>query len=418
MRRGLSLALLFGGCHGGGGDASDVRGGVRYEAEACLAPDRARPVVGSLVGSGGSVLALASGGSATFLTPSTVADAAAAGDTGGSPPIAWWRVAAGEAAVGVDYEWHAAADGPARPLATGSWHVPAGAHPECLDWRALGSVPASARRLVLRLRGDAATLRLDQFAFMRGAESPAAPAVTWASADGELELRAAAGARVSDPEWTLKLLQEARTAVAARLGVPVAGPLVLIAVAGHAATFEASGGFQNGRALFLRDDELHLPWRGYAHELVHLVEEARDWQLPWSWSEGLACAVALDVALRDFSGIEGPTREAERLATLAREGDAYWRPGWRGRNPLLPWAGSDPAERRAAYDWATVLVRGAASCSADGFTARLVAALERSPPAALAGSAEPAATERFLAALELAAAADLGDLFRATGVRD
>lgn len=386
---------------------------VCIEAEAAVrgadgAP--AAPPVPGLLASGGALVELAGGAALRF---ELTAPAGAAW---------WWRVARTGGGSDDDraatVEWCTAAG---RPLAPPERVTLArAAHPECYDWRSLGAAPAGAGALRVTLAAGDGCLRIDAFVGGAAARGRTPPIVvgpdTWRSRDGRHELRAAPGARVADPEWTLALLRDAVAAVAARLQVEPAGPLVLFALPGGDPAFEARGGFQNGNALFLRDDELHLPWRGYAHELVHVIEEQRELALPWSFSEGLACAIALDVALHDFGGIEGPAREAERLARLLRDGDGWWRPGGDGANPLLPWVpppegagdAKDGAARGAAYAWATLLVREAAARGGPGFYARLLAELERT---------RGGAADRFLPALEAAAGRSLRDLFREVGLK-
>ncbi|MSR45483.1 MAG: hypothetical protein EXS13_00165 [Planctomycetes bacterium] len=371
------------------------------EAEALFVDEGSGPIsermAASYVASGGAALALPAGeASVTFEWPDGAIDA---GST------LWWRAAA----VALPVEWRFMWLGEVVHFAQ-----PARAHGECLDWFELGVPPVGARVLRATKPAGSGACRIDQIAIANGGARPEMAPSVWRSADTLLEVRAAEGARVADPEWTLKLLAEARAAVEARLGVRVTSPVVLVALRGAACEFEESGGFQNGCAIFLRDDELHLPWRGYAHEWTHVIEEARGWSLPWSWSEGLACALALDVALGDFAGLSGPGEEEQRLLRLLHEGDSWWHAGRSGGNELLPWseepAASD-AIRRSAYSWAALLVHVAAGRSDQAFWSRLAAVLDRSE------TASPVSTDAFLAALTAAALEPLDDLFTATGVR-
>jgi len=410
LARAAAVAALasgaFAGCRGAGEGEREAASLATFEAEALLRTPRDADLVHSWVASGGRSLDVrADGGDLVFALPPATGAAA--------PRHAWWRVAAAGRDLVWQLEWRAARseERAGEPLASRRWRSPARAHADCLDWFDLGPVPDGAVELVAR-RADAAgmvaTGRVDQLALATGGATPDEPRRAWRSDDGTLEVRAGPGARVPDPDWTLKLLRESRAAVAARLGVAVAGPLALIALPGGAAEFEASGGFQHGRALFLRDDELHLPWRGYAHELVHVVEEARGWKLPWVWSEAIASALALDVALRDFTGIEGPGREAARLARLLETGDAWHRPGDAAANLALALerAPDDPELRAAGYSWGAALLRAAAEAGGPEFWQRLAAELDR----------DAATMPRpFLAALEAAAGAPLDELLRRCG---
>ncbi|MBL8843451.1 MAG: hypothetical protein JNL90_18165 [Planctomycetes bacterium] len=379
-----------------------VRGDeVRCEAEAPLvepAPDASGARhdglarLASWVGSGGAVVAVARGARRIELP---------------LPPAregerAWLRVAVVGAPLDATVRFGGSAA--ARTL-----HVEPRAHLECLDWIALGERPAGATQVTIETDESAPAWRLDALALRLDRAPPAEGHAAWRARDGALEVRAAPGARVADPEWTLKLLAEQVAAVEALLERRFDGPIALIALPAGAAEFEASGGFQNGRALFLRDDELHLPWRGYAHELFHVFEEERGLQLPWSWSEGLACALALEVADATVAGIEGPARHRAALAALRRDGDEFHRPGAASVNRLLPLAAppADRRERDAAYAWATALVEEVARRGGRGAFARFVAAWE-------AGSGAGGA--RAIAALEAAAGGPLDDLRARCGV--
>ena len=395
-------ALGLPACRGALGErASGAVSWSSCEAEALFVDDGSSPLsermAASYVASGGAALALPAGeASVTFEWPDGGIDA---GST------LWWRAAA----VAAPVEWHLMWLGEVVHFAQ-----PARAHGECLDWFELGTPPVGARTLRATKPAGSGACRIDQIAIAKGGARPEATPSVWRSEDSMLEVRAAEGARVVDPEWTLKLLAEARAAVEARLGVRLTSPVVLVALRGAASEFELSGGFQNGHAIFLRDDELHLPWRGYAHELTHVIEEERGWSLPWSWSEGLACGLALDVALRDFAGLFGPGDEELRLLRLLHDGDSWWHAGREGANDLLPWSDDLTARddvRRSAYSWAALLVHVAAGRSDPAFWSRLSAALDRSRTESVES------TEAFLAALCEAAGGPLDDLFAATGVR-
>jgi hypothetical protein len=427
--RRLAWCLALPGCAGAAAGPRDEPSCI--EAERVVRREEGRAsgrLAPSLLASGGVAVEVAAGETARFALPD------GQGDRDSGKTRWWWRVARvggadgagekgakedGRAAVGeVELDWCVASG---RPPPTSRLSLPRAAHPECFDWRPLGPAPPGAIEVCLRCVDGDATLRVDAFA--RHDAGPDAIR----SADQRLELRAAPGARVADPEWTLHLLRDAVAVARGRLGVEPVGTIVLFALPGGGREFADRGGFQNGNALFLRDDELHLPWRGYVHEVVHLIEEQQRLALPWSFSEGLACAVALEAALAEFSGIEGPRREAARLRSLAIEGDGWWRPGQHGCNPLLPWsppsgaAAVDPSARSAAYDWATLLVRGAAERGGSRFYERLVAELLRTRPPAWQSAKEslasgPGATRRFLDALEAAAGAPLREWFATIGV--
>lgn len=397
-----ALAASLVGCRTGAGDrATDQGGEVRYEAEASVvepAPDPSgarRDELGRLaswVGSGGAVVAFAAGARQVELQ----LPPARAGER------AWLRLAVVAAPLDATVRFEGSTA--ARPL-----HVAPRAHLDCLDWIALGERPAGATQLTLETDASAPAWRLDALALRLDRAPPAEAHAAWRARDGAFEVRAAPGARVADPEWTLKLLAEQVAAVEALLERRFAGPIALIALPAGAAEFEASGGFQNGRALFLRDDELHLPWRGYAHELFHVLEEERGLELPWSWSEGIASALALEVADATVAGIEGPARQRAALAALRRDGDEFHRPGAASPNRLLPLAAppADRRERDAAYAWATALVEEATRRGGRGAFARFVAAWE-----AEGGAGEA----RVIAALEAAAGGPLEDLIARCGV--
>jgi hypothetical protein len=303
--------------------------------------------------------------------------------------------------------------------------VPDTLHRERFEWVRACELPFATGEhavCVRRIRGG--EVLVDQWAVLpeRARPDEAWSPALWRSRDGSLELRAAQGAKGFDPAWILHLLEEQRDAVASRLGARLERPLVLIALPAARWPSERSGAFQNGCAILLRDDELHLPWRSYAHEIAHLHEDERDLDLPWFLSEGIACALALEVEER-ILGAAGPVAEKHAaLDRLLREGDSWHRPASREGNAVFLLDEEPPlAERRdAAYAWATALLRGAARRGGEGFWRRLLAALAREPafdPSSPAGEELDEAGRRLLAlaasarVLREAAGRPLDDLF-------
>ncbi len=412
LRAGVAGLLLVGAaCRGGDFQGAD-RGARerRIEVEAAWIDAAQLPKMAeSFVASGGEAVALPAGACRVELA---LPDAAP-GE----------RVALRCSVVGAPLDWTVAWRGATE---SSKCRVEPRAHRECLEWVALGEWPLGATTIVLEKGAASPAAQLDLLALMRGAPLPDEPRSAWRSADGRFEVRAAPGASLSDPEWTLKLLMGQAAAVESLLAARLERRVALIALPAAATAFDVSGGFQHGHALFLREDELHLPWRGYAHELFHVVEEERVLGLPWSWSEGLACALALDVADATVAGIEGPKRQRDALARLRREGDAFHRPGDPPDNAVLPLAEppDDPDRCAAGYAWATALVEEAARRGGRGFYARFLAAYEEEFARAGPGRGEliaafPAAAEcdRYArAALVTAAGAPLDDLFAACGL--
>src|SRR6185295_9412437 len=137
-------------------------------------------------------------------------------------------------------------------------------HRERFEWIRAGA--GAGTRGGLRLLADRGDVWLDQWARLASrlpAPAPWSPRV-WRSDGGAIELRAAARAQVVDPEWPMQLAREQRDVVADRFGAKLRRPLVLIALPAGEWPRPGAGAFQNGCAIFLRDDELHLPWRSYA----------------------------------------------------------------------------------------------------------------------------------------------------------
>ena len=286
-------------------------------------------------------------------------------------------------------------------------------HRERFEWRPLappaGALDPSATResaedpIELRVSG-AGELRLDQFAWGSGATPPDAAASPPVWRDGKLELRAGFDAQVADPEWALHLLREQSTAVARLCGRELEGPIVLVALSSAQWPGDATGAFQNGCAIFLRDRELHLPWRSFAHELAHLFEEQGRLPLPRFWSEGFACAVADEVEASLYD--RGVPRARVRWRRLLLAGDELHRPGERAPNRAIAWPAASAGDRRD-YEWAGALVDALAQAGGAGFFARLGRELAAPPEglvAALAAARDEPERVAVAAAPFLAAA--------------
>jgi hypothetical protein len=298
-------------------------------------------------------------------------------------------------------------------------------HRERFEWTrgpVLDAAPSDAQ-LTLSQQSEG-VVRVDQWALLaaNGAAArtpdPSWSPLVWRSDDGSLELRAATGAKVFDPEWVAKLAREQRDAVAELLGARLARPVVLVAVPAAEWPDATTGALQNGCAILLRDDELHLPWRSYAHEIAHLHEDELGLDLPWFLSEGIAGAVALAVEARLYE--HGGARESKERALdqLLERGDGRFRPGVDAANPALARADERPDDERrdAAYAWSTALLRAVARRGGADFWPRL--RRELATPAARSQLARGAADRvgAARAALERAAGVPLGDLFARAGV--
>jgi hypothetical protein len=306
--------------------------------------------------------------------------------------------------------------------------LPATIHRERFEWRAAGWLPSGAPSCQIWIDSVDPVL-VDQWSLRADAKAPPADASpgVWTADSGKLELRAADGASVPDPTWALLLLREQRDVVATLLGRELARPLVLVALPASTWPRERVGAFQNGVAIFLRDDEIHLPWRGYAHEIVHVHEEERGVPLPWFLSEGIACTVALEVEVA-ILGKAGPVAEKLRGLEGYFDGDVPAADAalLASRAPfLLDGDPEDDATRAAAYRWSTALVRAAARRGGAGFHRRLQAALDAHAKALEEARATRAASNDEVDAgvarvaaglLEEAASADLGELFDRAGL--
>src|SRR5262249_38758791 len=210
-------------------------------------------------------------------------------------------------------------------------------------------------------------LRLEQFAGGSGDAPPDAAASPPVWRDGQLELRAGFDAKVADPEWALHLLREQYAAVARLCGRELDGPIVLVALSSAQWPGDATGAFQNGCALFLRERELHLPWRSFAHEIAHLFEQQGSLTLPRFWSEGFACAVADEVEASLYD--RGVPRARVRWRRLLAEGDELHRPGASEPNRAIASKAASASDRRD-YEWAGALVDALAQAGGPGLFPR------------------------------------------------
>jgi len=289
--------------------------------------------------------------------------------------------------------------------------LPATGHRDRFEWTPLELAPAGASAdsdVELSLgEGSDAELWLDQLAWGSGdsdAPDPAASPRVWR--DGMLELRASAGARVFDPEWVQHLLREQYGAVARLLGRELRGPLLLVALPAARWPRPGAGAFQQGRAIYLRDDELHLPWRSFAHEIAHVFEEERATALPRFWSEGLACALADEVEARLYD--RGVPRARVRWGELLARGDALHRPGDPPPNRALAFAtaaADGAAADRRDYEWAAAVVDALAQKGGPGYFARLEALLAAPQAGGAAGGGAGATGAAGVAGDPAAAAA-------------
>ena len=393
-------------------------------AEAAVAPAVDAPAAATKPAKPARVAAdCASGGSAVAIgaTPVVLRGATSPGAT-----ALWLRLSCSGIAEGAELE--VAVDGGEIGVVT----VADTLHSEAFEWiRAAALEPRDtpvAQTITLRRRNGGALL-VDQWAVLGAVDRPDpswSPPV-WRADDGSLELRAAWDASVFDPPWVLHLLREQRDAVARRFGAPLARPLLLIALPAARWPDPQAGAFQSGFAIVLRDDELHLPWRSYAHEIAHVYETelAHDHglSLPWFLSEGIGCALALEME-EQILGRDGPVAAKERaLARLLEEGDAWHRAGEGGGNELL-WrgprakldGGTQPGtdERAAAYAWATAVVRAASLRGGEGFWRRLHD--ELLTEAAGGSGARVLGSAAALALLERAAGQPLDDLYARAGL--
>lgn len=299
-------------------------------------------------------------------------------------------------------------------------------HRERFDWQALvlpaaefvaPATAGSADPPVEMTVAGAGELLLDQFAWGSRETPPEKSASPPVWCDGRLELRAGFDAKVADPEWALHLLREQYTAVARLCGRELEGPVVLVALSSSQWPRDATGAFQNGCAIFLRDRELHLPWRSFAHEIAHLFEEQGGLPLPRFWSEGFACAVAdeVEAALYD----RGVARARVRWRRLLAEGDELHRPGTADPNRAIAWSDAAAGDRRD-YEWAGAVVDALAQAGGAGFYARVTSGLvapANGLVAALAAERDESGRVSIAAAPFLAAAGEQGAaILRSAGV--
>lgn len=369
-------------------------------------------VVGSYTAAGGLARRLAA-------TTSQVVVPAPEPGPGGGVRTLWLRVAAeGEGAIACELAVRGGGASQSFKLA------PTG-HRERFEWWALPVAAqlldsAAAAPLELSVTGPG-ELRLDQFAWGSGAPPPSASPPVWRA--GQLEVRAGFDAEVGDPDWVLHLLGEQYAAVARLCGRDLAGPVVLVALAPDQWPQAETGAFQNGCVIFLRERELHLPWRGFAHELAHLFEEqsgAGRLVLPHFWSEGFACAVADEVDAQLFE--RGVPRARVRWRRLLESGDEFHAAGSSALNRAIGWpdaAGKGGTDRRA-YEWAGAVVDALAEIGGAGYFRRLETQLAGDADAlraALAAAPDDAARVAIAAAPFLAAAGPKGTIIlRSAGI--
>ena len=398
--------------------------GVALLAGACVAPSRSRAaavVEFEVAVRGGERVAsfTASGGTALHVSAATPPVVVARPPVGSPRERLWVRGSTRGAATSC----------PLRVRCGGvevQVELPATGHRDRFEWTPLELASAdslSGGEVELSLaEGSGSELWLDQLAWGDGssdAPDPAASPRVWR--DGALELRAAAGARVFDAEWVQHLLREQYAAVARLLGRELRGPLLVVALPAAQWPRPGAGAFQQGRAIYLRDDELHLPWRSFAHEIAHVFEEERATALPRFWSEGLACALADEVEARLYD--RGVPRARVRWGELLARGDALHRPGDPPPNRALafasPAADGTAADRRD-YEWAGAVVDALAQKGGPGYFARLEALLAvplaAGATGAAAGAGDAAAAAAAAAPFVEAARADCSGMLERAGI--
>jgi hypothetical protein len=348
----------------------------------------------------------ASGGAALHATAATPPIVVARAGAGAATSDALW-IRCAVAGGGRSCALRLRDGGAARTL-----ELPASGQRERFEWTALPIAAAAGGEVEIAVAEPGGELWLDQFAWGSATRPPDPGASPPVWRDGSLELRAAPGARVFDPDWVQHLLREQYGAVARLLGRELRGPLLLIALPAATWPRPGAGAFQQSRAIFLRDDELHLPWRSFAHEIAHVFEEERAAALPRFWSEGLACALADEVEARLYE--RGVARARVRWTQLLARGDALYRPGSAPPNPALAFARSladGATSDRSDYEWAGAVVDALAQAGGPGYFARLEAALDAAKPEVVAGDVATAAAP-FVAA----ARADVSEILRQAGI--
>jgi hypothetical protein len=348
----------------------------------------------------------ASGGAALHATAATPPIVVARSGAGAASSDALWIRCAGTGS-GRGCALRLRDGGAARTI-----ELPASGQRERFEWTALPIAAAAGGEVEIAVAENGGELWLDQFAWGSATRppDPAASPPVWR--DGPLELRAAPGARVFDPEWVQHLLREQYGAVARLLGRELRGPLLLIALPAATWPRPGAGAFQQSRAIFLRDDELHLPWRSFSHEIAHVFEEERAASLPRFWSEGLACALADEVEARLYE--RGVARARVRWTRLLARGDALYRPSSAPPNPALAFARSQAdgaTSDRSDYEWAGAVVDALAQAGGPGYFARLEAGLDAAKPGVGAGDTAAAAAP-FVAA----ARADVSGILQRAGI--
>lgn len=314
-----------------------------------------------------------------------------------------------------------------RPRDPRALELPSTLHWDRFEWitAPLGNLPAGEHRLRLRVVGDGqGGINLDQLAMYSGERAvleKVSPAVF--RAEG-IEVRASHGAGVFDPPWLLHVLREQRDYIAGILCFELTRPLVLALVSGEDWPDPATGAFQSGPIVYLREDRAQFLWRDYGHEIVHVFQEEIPVGLPWFFTEGLAMTLQTEIEIDLFDRVKIVESSLRDLELLLEIGDELFRPGSGGVHPLFAEAG-EGFPSRPCYDWAHAIVWSLHQRFGAGLWPAVHARL-RSPDGpmgsilrgtSLADAKGPLARSRALVELlQSSAAADLWPFFEQLGL--
>lgn len=244
-------------------------------------------------------------------------------------------------------------------------------HWDRFQWFAL-ALP-SALQGALRIGGGKGPVLLDCLRLLpASAPPPDLPALH--SRDG-WELRPGEDARIFDPPWVFSALRRQEAFVAHALGFPRNGVLVLGAIADAHWPDPSMEAFQSGRVVYLRASRLHLLWRGYTHELVHLFQDQCETAVPWYFHEGVATHLAQRADLELWDRREVVARNRSLLAEVRAQGNNLYRPH-QGANPIFGWnAGGEMPRAKDAYDWAAAIIDALVEESGPGLLPKAYALL-------------------------------------------
>lgn len=232
-------------------------------------------------------------------------------------------------------------------------------HADRFEWQRIASREWRGGESKVTLRAVAPEpVALDCIAWTAKGSAPETPLVE-ARCDGFL-VQAADGARLADPEWTLRILRTQRQFLARSFGFDVTGTIFLTVL--PAAGWERSdrGAYQKGRMLYLRDDELAYAWHRYPHELFHVFQSMECAPTPLFFTEGAAHCVALEVERQLFDRQALVEEQCQPLRRLLSEGDGRFQPGGADRLGVYEWEPSaeQGPDRERNYLWANAIVVG------------------------------------------------------------